>query len=424
LPGEALTRRHPGLDEQREKAPAAGGSSMERASLAIMFHRLGPYHMARLSAVQDKCQIAAVEVTAVDSEYAWDPVDPKGLPKATLFDQAAPPEARKTFDEKLISVLRQHSARVLFVPGWGTWWTVASLRSCLRIGVRVVVMSESTFHDAPRSYLKETIKRRIVRLCSAALVGGKPQLEYLRRLGMPRERIFRGYDVVDNAHFASGAEAARLEPTRRRRALGLPDKYFLASARFIAKKNLPRLLQAYALYRDRAGTAAWKLVILGEGPERPHLEGIVSGLGVQRDVTMPGFKQYDELPAYYGLASAFIHASTVDQWGLVVNEAMATGLPVLVSERCGCAADLVRPGHNGFTFHPDKVDELADLMLELSSDRCDRAAMGVRSRMIIDDWNPAAFAAGAVAAARAALEAPERRPRVADLVLLAMLANR
>lgn len=392
--------------------------------MAIMFHRFGPYHVARLSAVPDEYPVAAVEVTAVDSEYAWDPVDPNGLQKSTLFDHAAPREMKQAFDHRLTSVLRRHSARVLFVPGWGTWWAIASLRACLRVGIRVVVMSESTADDAPRRHLKETIKRRIVRLCSAGLVGGTPQLEYLRQLGMPRERIFTGYDAVDNDHFASGSEAVRREATRWRQALGLPARYFLASARFIERKNIGGLLQAYAMYRDRVGAAAWKLVVLGDGPERPRLGQLVAGLGLQDDVMMPGFKQYDELPAYYGLASAFIHASTFDQWGLVVNEAMAAGLPVLVSERCGCAVDLVRPGQNGFTFDPDTVDELTNLMLTLSSDRCDRAAMGAQSRIVIDDWKPTAFAAGAVAAARAAVEAPEAKPSFADAVLLSVLAKR
>jgi 1,2-diacylglycerol 3-alpha-glucosyltransferase len=417
-------RRHSGLGDQRENASAAAGPLLPGAPVAIMFHRFGPYHAARLSAVQDQCQVAAIEVTAVDSEYAWDPVDPKGLQKSALFDREPSREAGQGFDERLVAVLRQQAARVLFVPGWGTWWAIASLRLCLRIGVRVVVMSDSTFHDAPRSYLKETIKRRIVGLCSAALVAGKPQLEYLVTLGMPRERIFTGYDVVDNSHFAAGAEVVRREAIRWRQTLGLPARYFLASARFIEKKNIPRLLQAYALYRSRAGAAAWKLVVLGEGPERPHLERVVTELGLHGDVMMPGFKQYDELPAYYGLASAFIHASTVDQWGLVVNEAMAAGLPVLVSERCGCAADLVRPGHNGFLFDPYDVDALANGLLMLSSDGCDRAAMGARSRAVIDDWRPTAFAAGAVAAARAALDAPARRPSIADAVLLSVLAKR
>ncbi len=116
------------------------------------------------------------------------------------------------------------------------------------------------------------MKRRIVDLFSAALVGGQRHVEYLAELGMPRERIFTGYDVVDNHYFRQKAEEIRSQrspppPTSLRQGYGgsrgyggqevrkkygLPENYFLASARFIEKKNLPTLIQAYAEYRRRS----------------------------------------------------------------------------------------------------------------------------------------------------------------------------
>ena len=80
---------------------------------------------------------------------------------------------------------------------------------------------------------------------------------------------------------------------------------------------------------------------------------------------LPGFKPYDELPVYYALANAFVHASTTEQWGLVVNEAIASGLPVIVSNRCGCAPELVNG--NGFTFDPTNEHELTARLLEMAS---------------------------------------------------------
>ena len=108
-------------------------------------------------------------------------------------------------------------------------------------------------------------------------------------------------------------------------------------------------------------------MILGDGHLRPQLTRRVEQLGIAEDVLLPGFKQYDELPAWYGLAGAFVLASTTEQWGLVVNEAMASGLPVLVSERCGCAPDLVEDGVNGFTFDPYDVEGLAGLMQRVAA---------------------------------------------------------
>ena len=111
-------------------------------------------------------------------------------------------------------------------------------------------------------------------------------------------------------------------------------------------------------------SAPWSLVLLGDGPLKSDLCRLISDLRLDACVHLPGFKQYHELPVYYGLASAFVHASTTEQWGLVVNEAMASGLPVLVSNRCGCAQDLVKEGVNGFTFDPCNVEQLAQLMLK------------------------------------------------------------
>ena len=124
---------------------------------------------------------------------------------------------------------------------------------------------------------------------------------------------------------------------------------------------------------------------------------------------LAGFRQYDELPAWYGLASAFVHASTTEQWGLVVNEAMASGLPVLVSNRCGCAPDLVEDGVNGFTFDPYDVEALAGLMQRVAAMTDERrAAMGRAGQRIIAEWGPERFAEGLMQAVEARMRRPPR----------------
>jgi glycosyltransferase involved in cell wall biosynthesis len=171
----------------------------------------------------------------------------------------------------------------------------------------MVVMSESARGDEARTWWKEIIKRRIVDLYCAALVGGQRHVEYLVELGMPRERIFVGYDVVDNDYFASRTREIRDSHLRPgyggqaafeiRKKYGLPENYFLASARFIEKKNLLRLVRAYAEYRQEleiirlrqgyggqgaqmsAGTdenSPWDLVLLGDGPLREPLNSQLS----------------------------------------------------------------------------------------------------------------------------------------------------
>jgi glycosyltransferase involved in cell wall biosynthesis len=166
------------------------------------------------------------------------------------------------------------------------------------------------------------------------------------------------------------------------------------------------------------------LVLLGDGPLRPDLVRLISELGLQSCVLLPGFKQYDELPAYYALAGAFIHASTVEQWGLVVNEAMASGLPVLVSNRCGCAKDLVQENINGFTFDPNNIDQLSGLMVKISAGSFSRDAYGAASSRIIAGWNPDRFAQGLSQALQVALAAPLPRSNFVDRALLQLLSRK
>jgi glycosyltransferase involved in cell wall biosynthesis len=306
-------------------------------------------------------------------------------------------------------------------------------------------MSESTQWDEARSPIKEWIKRRIISLFSAALVGGTPHRDYMEELGMPRDRIFLGYDAVDNRFFS---EEARKIGVRRWEMGGEKQPCFLASARFIEKKNLFRLLKAYASYRKAvegrgssveglnsvftsSDTSAFSLqpsvfdlILLGDGAMRSELEKLRSELGLEDCVQMPGFKQYEELPSYYAHAGAFIHASTTEQWGLVVNEAMASGLPVLVSNRCGCARDLVRDGENGWTFDPADEGQLADLMQSIASDEDARERMGARSREIIAEWGPDRFASGVNAAVEAALSAPKKKVGLIDRLILWAMTRR
>ena len=204
-------------------------------------------------------------------------------------------------------------------------------------------------------------------------------------------RVFDGYDAVDNAYFAAGADAARTDAATLRAKYRLPERYFLASARFIPKKNLPRLLRAFAAYRVAAGQSAWDLVLLGDGPEKPAVLRAIAETNASEAVHLPGFKPFADLPVYYGLAGALVHPSTTEQWGLVVNEAMAAGLPAIVSQTCGCAADLITEWITGFAFDPYDEAALTRALATVSAPTFDRAAMGRAARTRIAEWGPAAI---------------------------------
>jgi glycosyltransferase involved in cell wall biosynthesis len=252
------------------------------------------------------------------------------------------------------------------------------------------------------------LKRLLVRSFGAAVVGGTPHAEYLQSLGMNSSRIFMGYDVVDNDHFSQGAEVARKRSNALRRELHLPERYFLACSRFAPKKNLLGLLEGFSLYRESVRhESAWDLVIVGDGEMRGRLEAKRVQLGLEGVAHLVGPRGYEELPGYYGLASAFVHASTVEQWGLVVNEAMAAALPVVISTRCGCAQDLVREGLNGYLFDPFDPKALAAVLRRMSEGQAHLSAMGRASREIISKWSPQAFSR----AFRAASEIASAEPR-------------
>jgi len=195
--------------------------------------------------------------------------------------------------------------------------------------------------------------------------------------------------------------------------LQLPCPYFLSVARFIAKKNLVWLIESYARYRqafqgnhrDGPGIndSPWSLVVVGEGRDRPLLERRISELGISPYVILPGFKSYQDLPAYYGLASVFVHPSRIEPWGLVVNEAMATGLPVLVSNACGCVRDLVRQGQTGFLFDPYNSDQLIELMLRVSMRPEELPVLGKAGSELISHWGLERFAGALLAAAEKAI---------------------
>jgi len=251
------------------------------------------------------------------------------------------------------------------------------------------------------------VKRQLASGFQAGLVGDNPHRKYLATLGVPPESAFLGYDAVDNHYFAERTKDART----RRSSYGLPQRYFLASARFVENKNLNRLLKAYHRYRQLANNeAAWDLVLLGDGPLRDSLCSLRSTLGLEPHVLMPGFKQYHDLPVYYGLANAFVHASTTEPWGLVVNEAMAASLPVLVSNRCGCAYDLVQEGRNGFSFDAYDVELLARLMYRLSlMPKHQLDQLGTNSSEAIKKWGLARFEEGLSHAVQKAMEVGPRQ---------------
>lgn len=419
----------------------------ERIQIIAVHYNLQPYHRARYNcflrahghhySISVLLLGATKEYELVKQRYTdQDLFDLCHLGKAGGFQ---PKISAKGLDENL---RRLRPDLVLLVGGYAPPEMRLVILQALKRRIPCVLCSETTEHDETRLWWREGLKGLLIRQFGAILVGGAPHKEYMLRLGADSSRVFQGYDAVDNDLFSAGSAWGRERAESLRSRLCLPNRYFVACSRFVEKKNLPFVLQAYARYRQLAsfksrdiGTAGagvhgptpggatlsgnsnsearldpWHLVLLGDGPLRPQICREAEALAVKSYIAMPGFQQVDELPWYYGLAGAFIHGSTVEQWGLVVNEAMASGLPVLVSNRCGCAPDLVKDGVNGWTFDPTDPEGLAALMLRMSGmDARERERMGDASRQIISQWGPERFSAGLLAAVKCAISRPVLR---------------
>ncbi len=374
-------------------ARATSGSGCRVAVVWIDWY---PYHIARFEGIRSAAglggEVAGIELVGgvgVHAGLQFREELPEGSLVQTLMPAASWRDAgqlRLAF--KLWRHLSTLKPRVLLVPGYYTVPAVAAAVWCRIHDSTSVLMTESTAWDHGRVWWKERLKGMLISaLFSWAITGGKAHRVYLRHLGFPEDRIANFYDVVDNDGFRRQTGLIR---KRTPSEYNLPDKYFLYVGRLAPEKNVETLLHSWISYRREGGT--WSLVLVGDGPCANALQRMAADCGFAAEVHFVGHRGSKDLPAYYAFARCFVLPSTREPWGLVVNEAMASGLPVLVSDRCGCAEDLVASGRNGFVFDPSKAEELTYLLKEIERlPAVDQAQMSTASREIIREYSPSAF---------------------------------
>ena len=306
----------------------------------------------------------------------------------------------------------------------------------------VIIFDDIKPEDVPRNALVNYIKKLIYSQVDAVLCPAAPWTQAFLRWHFRREQLFFGVDVVDNGFWRKPDPKAALPgeilaaPMREMRetqmgemldtraqrmqrclieggkqsltegklrmnmgGIGLSGPYFLAVGRQIPAKNFLLMLQAYAQYRAvTEGRDCLPLVMIGEGPERQQLEAYIKKRGINEVYLLP-FVNPEVLRTFYHQAAALVLPSRSETWGLVVNEAMAAGLPVLVSRACGCAAVLVEEGVNGYTFSPNSPDQLLEALLSFTKeDAAGRAAMGRASERLIRPWGLDQFVKGSLEA--------------------------
>jgi len=365
--------------------------SINKFKILVLFTNLGPYHQARLRAfnelINNTGNLTGLEITRDGVDYQWNTtVQNLNFPVTSILEGKLPSQVNVLVQvQKTFATLTRLNPDVLVIAGYGQVIMNTALLWAIFYGKVRILFSDTKEDDSPRSRITETVKSFLVKQYQAALVAGNCHKNYLIKLGMPEAAIFTGYDVVDNAVFHP-SKIRTLPPP-----LNIP--YFLAINRFVPKKNLSRLLSAYADYH-RKSKNPWHLVLCGDGEQRASLERLIQDHQLQDYIHLPGFLQQTELLPFFAQAKCFIHASTTEQWGLVVNEAMAAGLPVIVSNRCGCFEDLVQDGINGHGFNPEDPTELTALMLKMSSGDVDLDTMGQASLEHIQNYSPDTFAQG------------------------------
>jgi glycosyltransferase involved in cell wall biosynthesis len=453
--------------------------------IAALWAQYGPYHFARMGALERMLGMGrahAVEIAARTQDYGWNRAP--GLQVITLCkDAVAEGVPFRTVFRQVRQKLAELRIEVCFLPSYFPKQSLAALMAAKSLGLKTVMMNESHAGTARAKGLSAWIKRRLIGLFDAALVGGIPHRRYFISMGVPADKVFTGYDAVDNDYFARRAEEVRSKRSVFSTQYDLPKHYFLSLGRLVPKKNLETLVRAYRKYLDASPLKQTDLVMVGSGQEETRLRCLCHELGLpvyeksadgmrssafaeatadrsecgvwsEKDagrrpeaaaqdneienrkskiangkpgVHFYGFRQIEENPVFYALADAFILPSLHEEWGLVVNEAMASSLPVIVSETAGCVEDLLEPGwpvlpkdntadllrnlgpiksrvrKNGFVFNPRSREALAGALLAIRSVPGLQRAMGDAGRRIVEKCSCENFARNALMAARAAL---------------------
>jgi len=393
-------------------------------SVGIIWSYYGPYHLARLRELRKvlaPARVHALELASGSHDNLWrrtnQPEDIITLHPGRHTDELAFWPVFWSVRRKLAEL----EVEVCLLPSYFPKRSLAALFAAKSLGIRTVMMNDSHSGTARARGLRFMAKRRLVQWFDAALVAGTPQRRYFASLGLPAEKIFIGYDAVDNDHFAAKASEAAARASDHAAQLGLPEHYFLSLGRFIPKKNLPVLIRAFRRCLDASPTKRMHLVMVGAGEEEQALRSLCSDLGLpiydhadggpgknghgepaRSGVHFFGARQIDEIPVFYALASAFVLPSLYEEWGLVVNEAMACSLPVVVSRTAGCAEDLVKHGQNGFLFDPENPEDLANCLMQFEDDKLTRE-MGRRSAEMIQGVDCHGFATNAQRAIHAAM---------------------
>lgn len=278
----------------------------------------------------------------------------------------------------VFGALRKAWPEVAVISGWSTFASQAALAWCRARHVPYVLLVES--HDAGpkagwRRRLKTTAVPPVVRGAASVLVVGSLARDSVAALGADPERVRVFANTIDVSSYAARADALAARRSGLRAGLGLADDdiVVVSVARLAPEKGLDALLRAAAAAHVRA-------VLVGSGPERARLEAL------GRDAIFTGELPGERVAEVYAAADVFALLSAHEPWGVAVNEAAASALPLVLSDRVGAAADLLRDGENGMLVPFGDADAAADAFRGLAAHGELRRGFGARSRELVSRW--------------------------------------
>lgn len=301
----------------------------------------------------------------------------------------------------VLRALRALRPDVCVIAGWSTFASQAAIVWCRRHGVPYVLHVESNDHDRRsgwRRRVKSVVADPVVAGAAHVLVVGSLARESVVARGADPARVSVFANTIDVEEFGSAAErlAPQRETLRAELGLGRDDVAILCVARLSLEKALDTLVRAVAAADD----PRLVLVLVGGGPERERLVELARSHGVR--LVLPGDIPWSRIVERYVAADVFALVSTHEPWGVVVNEAAACGLSLVLSDRVGAAADLLVDGENGVLVPAGDVAAVTRAIGALADDPGFRAAAGAASRRIVSTWGYGPSVDAFVAAVRAA----------------------
>jgi len=370
-----------------------------KRSLVILTEIISPYRIPLFNALAQQPEVDLHVIFLAETDPAlrqW-----QVYKDEIRFSYQVLPSWRKRFskynfllNKGVASALGKSEPDVILCGGYNYAASWQSLLWARHNGIPFYLWSESNAKDLRRGHaIVEFLKSQFLSRCSGFVVPGVAAQEYLRAdKKINEEVIFTAPNAVDNDLFAVAADSARHSAAAHRQAMALPSRYFLFAGRLVREKGVFELLSAYAKL-DGSMRQQVGLVFVGDGVSRRQLEKQAAAIspGVVR---FAGFAQRQQLAIYYALAEMLVLPTYADTWGLVVNEAMACGLPVILSRAAGCATELVRDNWNGLLVLPRDVSSLALAMQTLAArpDLC--ATMGANSAQHISHYSPKEWSHG------------------------------